>query len=569
MDYEPFPGMSKPTSLKLPLKKVLKWTAMVMGTVMAIAAALAAILYLSGGRQRVTGAVSFYVLGHKPALHYLDIEKNGKDYRLNQGDILELAGRDEFVIKQVRTDVLSDRNISVDVEFIGNENDFRKLLKGTELVQMVVAAGSSSDASGRPPLSPRVLVKYGSQIVGTISIKTKVTPQDWLQQSGASENLSSRIEQLQKALALNPSDDNVRRVLAGLYQQAGLADKAVEHYQILLSSNPDDVFILTELVKAYMGRRKYNEVIDNCRRIVALEPKNAAAFAHLGYAYGELGDWNRAIESYETSLGIDEGNPPVRLRLREAYEKAKQHGAAKIDQSVLKPRTPDSGGLAGLAGLADLDFKERRYGAAVKKYEQLARSSPPRPSIYANLGYAYTELKNYAESAKNYEKALKAGAKDPQIYYNLGFAYEKLGREKDAIGAYEKYEKDKPSLQVTQTLAELYLSEKRYDQAIQAYRKLIRNNPKKAAWYASLGYVYGRKNDINNEIENYRTALRYDPEDDETCYRLAEAYERKGMYEEAISAYSSAYDLNPDLSQAARKIPRLKIKILEKKHQES
>jgi tetratricopeptide (TPR) repeat protein len=178
----------------------------------------------------------------------------------------------------------------------------------------------------------------------------------------------------------------------------------------------------------------------------------------------------------------------------------------KSNQPVLKPRQPDSGG-PGRTGRS-WNSKERRYDAAVKKYEQCPLL-PARPSIYANLGFAYTELKNYAVSSKNFEKALNEALRISDLLQTR-FAYEKLGREKDAIDAYEKYEKDKPSLQVTQTLAELYLSEKRSDQAMQDYRKLIRNNPKKAAWYASLGYVYGRKNDINNEIENYRHALRYD-----------------------------------------------------------
>jgi len=670
MDYEPFPGTSKPVSVKFPRKKALRWTAITMATVMAITAGLVSVLYISGDWLRFKGAVAFHILGHTPAFYYLDIEKNGKDYRMKQGDTLELASRDEFMIRQAVTDVFSGKNISIDVELIGSNNDTLKLLKGNELVRKVVAMGSSFGMSSDAPPSPRILVKYGPEIIGQISLKTKVTPQDWLQQSGTSENLKSRIEQLQKALLLNPSDTNVRRVLSALYLQAGLQDKAIEQYQTLLSSsNPDDVFLLTELARAYMGRRNFTRVIETCRRIVTFERNNAAAFAHMGYAYGELGDWNKAVESYEASVKIDSGNYPVRFRLGEAYGKIKRYSdagkayrivlagqpdslqalaaladlslkmgqydeairrykdivrlqpgnsaayanlglayggrkmvskeiesyqkalsldpknatarynpatayergkneekAVKTYQAVLKARPND---LEALKRLADLDLKERRYGEAVKKYEQLVHSSTTNPSVYANLGYAYSELKNYAQSVKYYEKAVKAGIKDFQIYYNLGFVYEKLGRERDAIRAYEKYEKEKPSPEMTQIMARLYLGEKKYDQAIQAYRKLIKKNPKKAAWYTSLGYAYGRKGDINNEINSYKTALRYDPEDDETYYHLAEAYERKGMYEEALAAYSNAYDLNPELSQAARKIPRLKIKILEKKHQES
>jgi cytochrome c-type biogenesis protein CcmH/NrfG len=50
---------------------------------------------------------------------------------------------------------------------------------------------------------------------------------------------------------------------------------------------------------------------------------------------------------------------------------------------------------------------------------------------------------------------------------------------------------------------------------------------------------------------------------------LAAAYEKKGMYEDALKAYRVAYELNPDSSTAAKKIPALKVKLLQRKYQDS
>ena len=49
-------------------------------------------------------------------------------------------------------------------------------------------------------------------------------------------------------------------------------------------------------------------------------------------------------------------------------------------------------------------------------------------------------------------------------------------------------------------------------------------------------------------------------------YRLGNAYEKKGMYKEALAEYRNAYQINPDSSEAARKIPQMRIRMIQKKH---
>ena len=40
---------------------------------------------------------------------------------------------------------------------------------------------------------------------------------------------------------------------------------------------------------------------------------------------------------------------------------------------------------------------------------------------------------------------------------------------------------------------------------------------------------------------------------------------KKGNFQEALKAYSTAYELNPDAAQAARKIPQMKVRIMQQK----
>ncbi len=60
-------------------------------------------------------------------------------------------------------------------------------------------------------------------------------------------------------------------------------------------------------------------------------------------------------------------------------------------------------------------------------------------------------------------------------------------------------------------------------------------------------------------------SLKLDPEDDEVYANLGEAYEKKGLFQEALKAYTTAYELNPDSTRVARKIPQMKIRIMQQK----
>jgi hypothetical protein len=102
------------------------------------------------GWTRIRNTFSFIILDQKPHFYALILEKNGKDYRLTSRDIFEVSYRDEFVIKEISTDVLFGGGIAADIEGIGGKNDFGKLLKGIDLVDKAVLTGRNGVEENKP-----------------------------------------------------------------------------------------------------------------------------------------------------------------------------------------------------------------------------------------------------------------------------------------------------------------------------------------------------------------------------------------------------------------------------------
>ena len=154
------------------------------------------------------------------------------------------------------------------------------------------------------------------------------------------------------------------------------------------------------------------------------------------------------------------------------------------------------------------------------------------------------------------------------MHQSLAQAYSQMGKTKESIAMYEKLASTNPTTETLNVLVDAYMKEKLYDKAIRTYKKQIELNPKKAVYYSSAAYAYGLMGDLDRQIEYYRLSLRYDPEDDEAYVGLGTAYEKKGLFQDALKAYTTAYELNPDAVKAARKIPQMKIKIIQQKHKE-
>jgi tetratricopeptide (TPR) repeat protein len=617
---------------------------------------------------RLKNTFSFVLLGGKPQFYYLDVEKNGKDYRLKKGDVLDISYRDEFVVKDITTDVFSGRGVTVHVDGLGGTDHFRVMLRGIDLVDKVVMTRTKGQRDAAADAGS-IAVKYNGEVIASVPMKVVIMPQDWLRYAKNSENQQAQVEYLKRAIDMNKKDVGVRKMLAAIYEQSGLAEKAIAQYNDILSLKRDDAGSLAGLLRCYIKTRDYDKAIKAGMKLLKINPRDASVLANIGYAYGNTGAWGKAIANYKESLQINPDDTLVRFRLGEAYEKAndlrnaveqykivltkvretehvkialasaylragnydesirlykeivakqprnatvyanlglayggkgqwkeetenykkaislnpkdpvvhynlasayekrnQDHDAAREYQAVLKTNPGD---LEATTKLADIDFKNKRYSEAIRVYEKILKTSPRKAAIHANLGFAYGELKKYKLSAEYYEKAIKYGIKDAQVRYNLAYTYDKLGRKKEAIREYEYVASSRPNMDVLDILAEYYTDEKQYENAIKTYKKMTNINPKRATAYSGLGYVYGLKNDVDKEIEYYKISLRYDAEDDDVYLSLGKAYEKKGMYQDALKAYIHAYELNPDSNVAAKKIPALKIKILQQKHRES
>ena len=92
--------------------------------------------------------------------------------------------------------------------------------------------------------------------------------------------------------------------------------------------------------------------------------------------------------------------------------------------------------------------------------------------------------------------------------------------------------------------------QKKIDDAISVYGKVLKLEPENSEYMAYMGYLYYEKDDFLEAIELFNKALDIDPEAPFVYFLLGNAYSRVGRIIDAIRAYDLAIFLDFDIYDA-------------------
>ena len=107
-------------------------------------------------------------------------------------------------------------------------------------------------------------------------------------------------------------------------------------------------------------------------------------------------------------------------------------------------------------------------------------------------------------------------------------------------------------------LGKAHYQDGQWDQAVDAFQKVIELDPSFQAAYANLGAAYHRQERLDLAVSQYEQALALNPEDGEVIYNLAAVYIQQAtqsgqpdpdLLEKAITQLQHALELSPDAAE--------------------
>ena len=168
----------------------------------------------------------------------------------------------------------------------------------------------------------------------------------------------------------------------------------------------------------------------------ALNPTDAEGHLELGKIYRELGESEKAIESFQNAIALDDKHEHAYNNLGLVYTDLRLYILAIEMFQVALALSPENPAFSNNLGYA-YNMTEQ-FDEAFTAYHSAIESDPTFVDAYYNLADAYLNRDMYAEAIQSYESALEIEAGDADVYFNLGLAYEENGQFLRAIQSYEK-----------------------------------------------------------------------------------------------------------------------------------
>lgn len=137
-------------------------------------------------------------------------------------------------------------------------------------------------------------------------------------------------------------------------------------------------------------------------------------------------------------------------------------------------------------------------------------------------------------------QAVKLNPDLAEAWFKLGIAYALSEKRDDML------EKADPEAPVTETKRTKTNSEKAFEKAVAAYKKIIEANEADDAAYFNLGRAYNKLNDDQDAAKALKQAVKLKPDDTEYQTELGAILIKLAQYHEAIPPLKKALELDPE-----------------------
>lgn len=189
--------------------------------------------------------------------------------------------------------------------------------------------------------------------------------------------------------------------------------------------NPTDPEGHIQLGQVYRELGEYDKAIDSFQAAIVLDEKHQHAYNNIGLVYIDLRLFSQAIDMFQIALEITPGNPAFNNNLGYAYDMAGMFEEAR--SAFRSAIEADAMFVDAYYNLADAYLNRESYQEAIPYYEKAIEIDGGDATPYFNLGLAYEESGEFLRAIQSYEKGLSLDDSDAEAYYRLAQANKKNG----------------------------------------------------------------------------------------------------------------------------------------------
>ena len=360
-----------------------------------------------------------------------------------------------------------------------------------------------------------------------------------------SRGLCRRRKALKRAIRLSVAEA-LEQALANHRQ--GRFSEAERLYGEVLEQQPNNADALHFSGVLAMQNGNPRLAVQRIMRAIAFA-RSADFYSHLGEAYRQLGDRERAIQACRAALMIDPRHFGALNNLGVALM---EHGKTNEARDALAEAvrlSPESAMAHNNLGNA-LRLLGDRDGA-VAAFRRAVEADPAYGEAQSNLGQLLLERLDVASALEHCRRAVALLPKMAQAHNNLGNALRESGKLEEAKRAYaEALRLDPRNAMILGNIAQALQEEGRTNDALTWYDRALQADPSSARTYTNFASCLAELDRMVEARTAYEEALRHDQNWPEANAGLSAHLRDEGAYERALACCRKAIAAKPELSAA-------------------
>lgn len=196
----------------------------------------------------------------------------------------------------------------------------------------------------------------------------------------------------------------------------------------------------------------------------------AETYYNLGNAYIELEQWDAAETAFARAIEIMPEMYRAEYNMARVHINSRNYKSAIDILAKLLERDPEN--IIFLETLAWAEVKRSSLARAEEIYRDLIEKDPANCNVRYNLALMLHDRQEYAEAYSLLLECVQNQSADSEILLQIGNLEQELGWG-EGVGWFERaLEKSPQDTKVQQSLADTYVQQSRFTEALEMYRRL-------------------------------------------------------------------------------------------------
>ena len=407
------------------------------------------------------------------------------------------------------------------------------------------------------------VIAYGAAIRIDASLATVFTGRVRDELFGAKAPQPEARDVLDKALAVDPSDDEAHVLYAQLETAEGGPSAAIGYYKAAATLKPDRTDVYFPLGDLYFAEGDHTQAEAAYRRAVELQPEQRGRFAVEGQEAHQAARHAVAADLFRKHLLINSDDASARYLLARSFESLGRSDRAIEEYERVRiqaPMTHDT-----LARLARLLYEERHdTGLAFDVLHEIVELEPENAAAHFTVGEFLRDAADSVGAIAAFETVVRLDQAHVDAHESLARLYEETD-EDASIDSYRRVielapDRSTPMFRLGALLLKrgplgIPLPDDE-DEVILLYTRALEIEPRRALQHHTLARLLDARDRLEEALPHYAAAVDAKRDDAEWHYdyarcahRLIEAVDEPGStaqyLEVANMAYTSALELLP------------------------